>query len=381
MSDTGARPLRPRANRIGPMSDRYQDFRRIAASLGTDAVALVPGPNFTRLYGHTFHTNERPLVVVIPVRGAPAAVVPNLELTSFAELGFEGAVFDWRDQTGYAGAFAALAAHLPVRSLAVEGQIMRVFVQLALATALPGLRVIDGEREIAGLRYRKTADEIAAMQRAIAISEAALGDTLDRVRIGQTEKEIEAMLVQALFAHGAEEQAFGALVAAGAHSAASHAHARDVAVRAGDPLLIDFGARWGGLCADITRTVFVSHVTDEAAQVYETVLAANRRGHEVTRPGLTAHEVDDAVTSVLEASPYADRIRTKTGHGLGRDVHEAPYMMRGNPQVLEPGVVFTNEPGLYQPGRFGIRIEDDVLVTETGSRSLTSFPKEIRIVG
>jgi Xaa-Pro dipeptidase len=363
------------------MTDRYRDFRRIAAELGTDAVALVPGPNFLRLLGHEFGTNERPLVIVIPVEGPPAAVVPNLELTGFGDLNFEGAVFDWRDQTGYADAFAALGAHLPIRSLAVEGQTMRVFVQLALTTALPGLKIVDGEKAITGLRYRKTPDEIAAMVRAIAISEAALGETLDRVKIGQTEKEIEAMLVQALFAHGAEEQAFGALVAAGPHSAASHAHARDVAIRAGDPLLIDFGARWGGLCADITRTVFVGHCTDAAAAVYEVVLAANQRGHEVTRAGLTAHDVDDAVISVLEASPYPDRIRTKTGHGLGRDVHEAPYIMRGNPQVLEPGVVFTNEPGLYKPGVFGVRIEDDVLVTETGSRSLTSFPKEIRIVG
>ncbi len=111
------------------------------------------------------------------------------------------------------------------------------------------------------------------------------------------------------------------------------------------------------------------------------MLAANEKGHAVTKPGITAHDVDDAVISVLEASPYADRIRTKTGHGLGRDVHEAPYMMRGNHQILEPGVVFTNEPGLYHPDHFGIRIEDDMLVTETGSRSLTRFPKAIRIVG
>lgn len=363
------------------MTDRYQDFRRLAAALGTEAVALVPGPNFTRLYGHVFHTNERPLVVVIPVTGTPAAVVPNLELTSFAALDFEGEVFDWRDQTGYADAFAALAAHMPLKSLAVEGQVMRVFVQLALTETQPGLRIVDGEKAITSLRYRKTPEEIAAMERAIGISEAALGDTLDRVRIGQTERQIEAMLVQAMFAHGAEEQAFGALVACGPHSAASHAHARDVAIKAGDPLLIDFGARWGGLCADITRTVFVGHCTDAAAAVYEVVLAANEKGHEVTKPGITAHDVDDAVISVLEASPYADRIRTKTGHGLGRDVHEAPYIMRGNHQILEPGVVFTNEPGLYHPDHFGIRIEDDMLVTETGSRSLTRFPKAIRIVG
>jgi len=170
------------------MTDRYRDFRRIAAGLGTEAVALVPGANFTRLFGHEFGTNERPLVVVIPVEGAPAAVVPNLELTGFAALKFEGEVFDWRDQTGYADAFKALAAHMPLKSLAVEGQTMRVFVQLALTGAQPAMKIVDGETAITGLRYLKTPDEIAAMVRAIAISEAALGETLDGVRIGQTDR-------------------------------------------------------------------------------------------------------------------------------------------------------------------------------------------------
>lgn len=364
------------------MSDRYSDLRLIASQRGVDAVALVPGENFRRLYEQDFHSLERPLVVVIPRDGPPAAIVPNLELSSFAALNFEGEVFDWRDQTGYAGAFAALAAHMSLKSLAVEGQVMRVFVQLALSKAFPGLQFVDAEAEISGLRYRKTGEDIARIERAIAISEAALAEVLDQIRIGQTEKHIEGLLIQALFSHGAEDQAFGALVAAGAHSAAAHAHARhDYALQDGDVLLLDFGARWSGFCADITRTVFVGHATDEARAVYETVQAANQRGHDITRPGLTAEDVDDAVTGVLEASPFADRIRTKTGHGLGRAVHEAPYIMRGNLQKLEPGVVFTNEPGLYKEGAFGVRIEDDILVTEAGCRSLTSFPRDIRVVG
>ncbi len=111
------------------------------------------------------------------------------------------------------------------------------------------------------------------------------------------------------------------------------------------------------------------------------MLAANQKARDITRPGITAHELDDAVISILEASPYRDRIRTKTGHGLGRQVHEEPYIMRGNHQVLEPGMVYTDEPGLYREGGFGVRIEDDVLVTETGCRSLTSFPRELTIVG
>ena len=364
------------------MQDRYSEYRKIARDLGVDALVLVPGSNFVRLFGQDFHSHERPLCVLIPTEGPPSALVPNLELRSFDLIGFEGEVFDWRDQTGYGDAFATLANHQPLASVAVEGQIMRVFVHHALAAAYPGLRIVDAEKQISGLRIHKSAAEVAALEGAIRISEAALADALDQVRVGMTETQIQTLLTQALFAHGAEEHAFGPIVAASDNSARPHAHARpDYAVCDGDALLLDFGARSDGFCADITRTVFVGHASAEAQAVYDTVLRANLRGHEVTRPGATAHQVDDAVTAVLEASPYSDRIRTKTGHGLGRDVHEAPYIMRGNHQALEPGMVFTNEPGLYKIGAFGVRIEDDVLVTETGCRSLTGFPKLLMVVG
>ncbi len=360
---------------------RLAAYAGVACDLGVDAVALVPGPNFTRALNQSFMSHERPFMMVIRANGAPAALVPNLELRSWDLVGFEGAVFDWRDQDGYGAAFAALLLHLEIGSIAVEGQIMRVFVHHALKNAQPDLRIIDGETAISGLRMVKTPDDIAAMKQAIEISERALERTLSNVRLGQTEKEIEQALIQALFSEGAEDQAFHPIVAAGDGSARPHASARtDYAVKAGDALLLDFGARKNGFAADITRTVFLDHASDEGQAVYDTVLRANRRGHEITRAGITAHEIDDAVTGVLEASPYADRIRTKTGHGLGRDVHEAPYIMRGNHQELPAGTVFTNEPGLYEIGNFGVRIEDDILVTETGCRSLTTYPTELQVL-
>lgn len=361
--------------------DRFAEYRATAKALGTDAIALVPGANFVRLMGQDFSTSERPTLIVVPASGAPAAIMPNLELDSFAALDFPGAVFDWRDQDGYDAAFAALAAHLPLTSLAVEGQAMRVFVHHALAKAYPGLRIVDGERPISGLRLAKTDADIAALTRAIQISEAALGEVLDTVRVGMTEREIEARLIAAQFAHGAQGMAFSPIVAASTNSALAHAHARDYALEAGDTLLIDFGARWGGFCADITRTVFVGHATDHQAAVYQTVYDALQAGLAVTRAGVTAHEIDDAVQSVLESSPWPDRMLTKTGHGLGRQVHEEPYVMRGNHQILPAGTVYTNEPGLYDTAEFGVRIEDDVLVTKDGYRLLTTFPKTLTVVG
>ena len=364
------------------MTNRFSDLRQVASALGVDAVALVPGPNFTRALGQSFMSHERPFVLIIGAHGNDAAIVPNLELASWAGTGFDGRVIDWRDQDGYQPAFDALARHMPLTSLAVEGQVMRVFVHHALKSALPDLQIIDGEKAISHLRVIKTDADVAALQAAIDISEAALAQTLDQVRIGQTEAEIESLLIQALFAHGADSLAFNPIVTAGANSALPHGHASpDCVVKAGDALLFDFGARKHGFAADITRTVFVGHASDEARAVYDTVLRANLAGFATARPGVTAHDIDDTVIGVLEASPFADRIRTKTGHGLGREVHEAPYIMRGNHEMMEKGMVFTNEPGLYEVGNFGVRIEDDVLVTENGCRSLTSFPKELMIVG
>lgn len=363
------------------MMNSLAEYRQLAKTLAVDALALVPGPNFTRALGHTFMSHERPFVLIISATNPPAAIVPNLELSSWDLVGFDGAVFDWRDQDGYSDAFAALAQQMPMNRLAVEGQVMRVFVHHALKQAMPELDIIDAETEISGLRMIKTDADIAALEAAISLSERALYRVLEGVRVGQTEKEIEGALIQALFTEGAEGMAFSPIVAAGANSAMPHAHAGDYKVQQGDALLFDFGGRKGGFAADITRTVFVGEPTDEARDVYNTVLAANLAGFDATRAGVTAHEIDDVVTGVLEASPYTDRIRTKTGHGLGRDVHEAPYIMRGNHQVLPAGTVYTNEPGLYEVGKFGVRIEDDVLITETGCRSLTQFPKDLMIVG
>ena len=132
----------------------------------------------------------------------------------------------------------------------------------------------------------------------------------------------------------------------------------------GDALLIDFGAKIEGFSADITRTFFCEHVDDRHAAIYETVRQANALGRRMAGPGVTAHELDTAVTGVLRASPFADMIVHKTGHGLGLDVHEAPQVMVGNRQRLEPGFVITIEPGLYGAGDVGVRIEDDVTITE-----------------
>ena len=364
------------------IDDRLAPIRAIAVAEGLDAIALVPGANFRRVLGRDFHQHERPLIVVVPVDGPPAAVVPDLELSSFATIGLDGVVIPWRDQDGYDAAFDRLGTALSIKRIGVEGQQMRVFVQLALIRAFPGAAIIDVHDPISALRLKKTAAEIAAMRAAIQITERAFSVAHAETRIGMTETRIKSILTRALFEEGAEDVAFDAIVAAGTNAAMPHANARpDYEIKAGDALLFDFGARISGVCADITRTVFVGHVTDEDAMFYAAVLDANEAGKHACRPGATAHDVDDAATSALEASRFSRFIRNRTGHGLGLDVHEAPYIMRGNHQLLEPGMVFTIEPGLYDLSRIGVRIEDDMLVTQNGAESLTTFPRDLTVIG
>lgn len=350
-----------------------------------DAVAFVPGPNFRRLFIRDFHLMERPLVIIIPAKGDPVAIVPNLEMASFEPIQFPGDVFDWRDETGYMGAFEQAGealAHLNGGRIGLEAQRMRVFEQMALGKIFPKAEFVDAHQAISSTRLHKTGEEIAKLKEAIRISEEALEATLQLVEVGQSESEIESILMRQMFDHGADGLSFEPIIAAGDNSAQPHAKARhDYKIKAGDALLIDFGASYQGYNADITRTFFVKEVSDFDRAFFETVLAANERGKEVSKAGVSAHDVDDNVQKVLEGSQFAEFIRHKTGHGLGLDVHEAPQIMRGNHDKLEAGMVFTVEPGLYRMGECGVRIEDDVLVTEDGIECLTNFPRELRIVG
>lgn len=358
----------------------------VLARTGLDALVLVPGANFRRVFGKDFHQMERPLAVIIPRQGEPVAVVPHLEMGSFAPIGFPGQVFAWRDEAGYMGAFLAAGEALPQlrkgARIGVEGQRMRVFDLFALQQALPGAEVVDVHGEISSVRLHKTPAEIELQRKAIRISEAALEATLTEIKVGMTETEVEALLLRNLFSHGADGLSFAPIVAAGDNAAKPHAHARpDYRIKPGDALLIDYGGTYQGYAADITRTFYVQEVSDYDRAFYETVLAANAKGREISRPGITASDVDDAVLTVLEQSQFAQFCRHKTGHGLGLDVHEAPQIMRGNTEMLEPGMVFTIEPGLYRDGESGVRIEDDVVVTETGIECLTRFPRDLRLVG
>ena len=348
---------------------------RLAQDAGVAALAFVPGPNFYYLSGLHFHLMERPTLMFITPSGAVAAIMPELERSKWAAAFPDAETFYWQDSDGYAAAFAACCA-LFDGPIGVEGMRMRMFE----AAALPG-QVVDAEPHLAALRIAKDADEVAALRRAIAISETALAEVVAQARAGDTETALAGRLKQALLHHGADGFAFDPLVLSGPNAADCHGTPGDRPLAPGDTLLVDFGAQFAGMNADITRTLFCEHIPDQSLAIYETVLAANARGKTVAAPGVTCDQVDKETTQVLRASEFAGMIVHKTGHGLGLDVHEAPQVMIGNHTALAPGMVITIEPGLYAPGQLGVRIEDDVLITPEGCESLTHFPREAQSFG
>jgi Xaa-Pro dipeptidase len=365
-----------------PHAHRLETLRAALAKADIDAAAVVPGANFYFLTGVHFHLMERPTILFVGADGSKHAIIPVLERSRWQASAPDVDTVYWQDSDGFEAAFAEAARRYVPRRIGVEGQRMRVFEGDALRRHFRNCDVVDAHAVISSARLCKDETEVAALRRAIDISEAALERTLAALTVGMSEVAIRKMLSSAMMDLGAEALAFDPIVLAGAAAADPHGTASEERkLAAGDALLFDFGAASGGYNADITRTVFVKRASDAHRAIYDSVLKANELGVKMTAPGVTLDSIDRSVTRRMQDDGYADLVLCKTGHGLGLDVHEGPQVMIGNKQKLEPGMVITIEPGLYRDGDVGVRIEDDVLVTPNGSESLTRFDRSLRIVG
>jgi Xaa-Pro aminopeptidase len=216
-------------------------------------------------------------------------------------------------------------------------------------------------------RLVKSAAELEGMAVAAALVDAVADDVLARIRPGMSEREVAGELARELWRRGADREAH-LLVAAGPRAALHHQTPGDAVVNAGESMLVDMATSVGGHWADITRQVFLGAADEEYARAYALVAAAEEAGVQMARPGVTAHELNEATLSVLHDAGYGAYASGRTGHGIGREVHEDPSLMAGNHAVLEAGMVVTVEPGIYIDGRFGIRIEDTVVVGDPPRR-------------
>jgi Xaa-Pro aminopeptidase len=239
-----------------------------------------------------------------------------------------------------------------------------------------GVRVRETRFAVERLRIIKDADELTCIREAVKLGATLFDRAVEVLREGVTEVEVAAEMELVARRAGAEGMSFPTIIASGPRSALPHGRASTHPIPSGGFVVCDFGVILAGYCSDQTRTVWVGHVSGEARRVYDAVREAQQAAADIVRPGITAGEVDAAARKVLRKAGLADYFTHSTGHGVGLEIHEAPRIAIGQTDLLEPGTVITVEPGVYFPGKWGVRIEDMVVVTCTGCNVLTPTPKD-----
>ena len=272
---------------------------------------------------------------------------------------------------------ADVAKRLGIRSLAIQADGMNVQDHAALTKLARPAKLRGAPPMVGAMRTLKDRTELAAMNKAIRVAEAAFLATCARIRVGQTELELAARIEFEMKQRGSSAPSFPTIVAEGINAAHPHAHPGRRKVRKGSAILFDWGARVGTYCSDLTRVVFVDSIPRRLGEVYEIVLEAQERAIRAIKPGARMCDVDKIARDHIAAAGYAEQFNHGLGHGLGLDVHEPPSLSWRSKEKLVAGMVVTVEPGVYIAGLGGVRIEDDVLVTAKGRRVLSRLGKSL----
>ena len=367
------------------IKDRLKKLTGSLRTSGLDAVILNPGPTLKYLSGVEFHLMERPVVLFIAPEKDPVLVLPELEMLKVDLFPYKIQPIPYGENPSeWDDAFrkAAQALGLDASRIGVEPRQLRLMEFRHVKAGAPEADYPDASDVLTNLRLKKDKAEIDAMRVAVKIAQDALEAVIPQIKIGMTEKELASELVIQLLKHGSESEIpFAPIVSGGPNSANPHASPTDRKLQAGDMLVVDWGATQNGYISDLTRTFAVGEVDEEFKKIHKIVQESNAAGRAVSKPGIPCADVDKAAREVIEKSGYGKYFTHRTGHGIGMEGHEAPYMRGDNMQILEPGMAFTVEPGIYLPNRNGVRVEDNMVVTDDGAESLSDMPREIRVVG
>jgi Xaa-Pro dipeptidase len=350
-----------------------------------DAVILNPGPTLTYLTGLRFHLMERPVVLFVAPGQDPVLVLPELELPKVDLFPYKVQAFAYGENPSeWDAAFrkASQALGLDGKRIGVEPRQLRLLEFSHVKAGAPESEYPDASDVLSALRLKKDKAEVDAMRRAVKIAQDSLEATIPLIKIGMTERELSSELVMQLLKHGSDsEMPFSPIVSAGPNGANPHASPTERKLQAGDLLVVDWGAAYDGYISDLTRTFAVGEVDDEYKKIHKIVQEANAAGRAAGKPGVPCANVDKATRDIIEKSGYGKYFTHRTGHGIGMEGHEDPYMRGDNMQLLEVGMAYTVEPGIYLTNRNGVRIEDNVVITESGADVLSDMPREIRVVG
>jgi len=368
--------------RVAHLQDR-------ARAQGLEAVVIMPGPNMFYLTGLEMHLSERPALLFFPVQGQPFAFCPSFESERVTTGAGINKVFAWGEEEGPLPVLrrALSATGLGMGVLGVEYRYMRVLERELLAQALSGgatvmstgergLRYEDAGLIIADLRMVKDAEELQLMEQAAAIVDAGVKAAHEIIKAGVTELDVAAYMEQELQKLGAEPP-FDIYVASGPRAAVPHAGASARVLQDGELVWVDFVCQYKGYTGDITRTYPVGRVTGQLAEIFQVCLEAQAKARVEARPGMSGAQIDRLTREYITEKGYGRFFTHRTGHGLGLETHEEPYIVGINHRPLEVGNTFTIEPGIYIPGVGGVRIEDDMVLEEDGARSLTQYPRNL----
>ena len=357
--------------------ERTRACQRALAEQGTDGLVLFPGPTLYYLTGFHEEPGERHLHLVLGREGDPALVVPEMYGEQIADASWVPDVRTWSDGDDPKAVVGDALAELDVGEgrVLVDDRMWARFTQ-DLRDLVPDAEFGLASEVLADLRMRKDEAELDALRRAGALADEVSEEirSLGEDAIGMTESEL-AREIDRLLGERGDGPAFGTIAAAGANGAKPHYRHGDHEIGRGEPVVLDFGAWLDHYPGDQTRTVvFAGGPPDGFERAYEAVFVAQEAAVQAVEPGVEAREVDREARTVIENYGFGDEFIHRTGHGVGLEVHEPPYIVEGNDRALEPGMVFSVEPGVYVEGEFGVRIEDLVAVTEDGVERLNGSP-------
>ncbi len=361
------------------MKTRIQRAQEAARKAGVDALILTPGADLRYLSGYDAKPLERLTCLLVPATGDAVLIAPHLERAAAVDAGIETEIATWHETDD---PFALVARLLPTNTSVVglDDQMWasRVF---GLATAIPGAKQVLAGPILSNLRMRKSPDEVDALRRAGAAIDRVHERIDEWLRPGRTEHEVGADIARAIIDEGHERVDF-VIVGSGPNGASPHHELSDRVIEAGDPVVIDIGGTTAaGYCSDSTRNYLVGgQVADDYMDAYHVLLEAQRAQREHARPGVSAESVDQIGRDIIAAAGYGEQFMHRTGHGIGQETHEEPYIVEGNDLLLEPGMAFSIEPGIYFEGAFGARIEDIVVCTDSGIECLNNQPRELVII-
>jgi len=366
------------------VNQRVNQLIQLMENENFHALALNPGPSLSYLSGLHFHLSERPTILLILPGKKPSLILPKLELRKVESSGVDYQLFSYSDnpQT-WSGAFRAAIQSLGLSHarIGIEPTQIRFLELNFLQQAAPEACFLPADHLIGKLRLQKDEHELKQMHIAVSICQAGLKATLPFLRVGISEKEIASELTYQLLKAGSEPNlGFYPIVASGPNSAVGHHFPSDRKIQAGDLLVIDWGASFAGYIADLTRTFAFGKVDPQWIRIAQVVLQANLAARNAVKPGVKAGIVDQTARQVIEAAGYGSNFVHRTGHGIGLEVHEPPYIFSENELILEPGMTFTIEPGIYLTGMGGVRIEDNVAVTPGGYNCLSDLPRDLVII-